>query len=34
MQAVRATGYRGYLITEQGGSLVELSLALDKIIAA
>jgi L-ribulose-5-phosphate 3-epimerase len=34
MKALRETGYGGYLITEQGGSLEELSQALDKIIAA
>jgi sugar phosphate isomerase/epimerase len=34
MKALRETGYAGYLITEQGGSLTELSAALDKINAA
>jgi len=33
-KALRETGYEGYLITEQGGSLADLSDALDKINAA
>ena len=34
MKALREVGYAGYLITEQGGKLADLSAALDKIIAA
>lgn len=34
MKALREVGYTGYLITEQGGKLADLSTALDKIIAA
>lgn len=34
MKALRETGYEGFLITEQGGGLEELSRALDQIIAA
>ena len=34
MKALREVGYAGYLITEQGGKLEDLSAALDKIIAA
>jgi hexulose-6-phosphate isomerase len=34
MKAAREVGYEGYLITEQGGKLEELSAALDRIIAA
>jgi hexulose-6-phosphate isomerase len=34
MQALDGIGYRGYLITEQSGSLADLSAALDRIIAA
>lgn len=33
MKALRETGYQGYLITEQGGKLADLSRALDQIIA-
>jgi len=33
MKALDAVGYQGYLITEQRGSLTELSAALDNIIA-
>jgi len=33
MKAVREIGYNGYLITEQGGKLEDLSAALGKIIA-
>lgn len=34
MKALREVGYAGYLITEQGGKLADLSTALDKIITA
>ncbi len=34
MKALAGIGYTNYLITEQGGSLAELSTALDKIIAS
>jgi hexulose-6-phosphate isomerase len=34
VKALRETGYQGYLTTEQGGSLEDLSRALDKIIAS
>ena len=34
MKALREVGYAGYLTTEQGGSLADLSRALDKIIAS
>ena len=34
MKALRQTGYQSYLITEQDGSLSDLSRALDQIIAA
>ncbi len=34
VKALRETGYEGYLITEQGGKLEDLSGALDRIIAS
>jgi hexulose-6-phosphate isomerase len=34
MRALEDIGYQGYLITEQGGSLADLSAALDTIIAS